>query len=130
MEAVRGHFRPEFVNRVDEWIVFDPLAKDQVTAIVKQQIERVKSRMKDRKIGLQVTDRAIETLSDAGYDPAFGARPVKRAVQSLLETAIAQAILRGDVSEDQIAVVDVTADADAAKPLFVTAINGKVSKTA
>ena len=75
-------------------------------------------------------DRAIETLSDAGYDPAFGARPVKRAVQSLLETAIAQAILRGDVSEDQIAVVDVTADADAAKPLFVTAINGKVSKTA
>jgi ATP-dependent Clp protease ATP-binding subunit ClpB len=130
MEAVRGHFRPEFVNRVDEWIVFDPLAKDQVTAIVKQQIERVKSRMKDRKIGLQVTDRAIETLSDAGYDPAFGARPVKRAVQSLLETAIAQAILRGDVSEDQIAVVDVTDDADAAKPLFVTAINGKVSKTA
>jgi len=125
MEAVRGHFRPEFVNRVDEWIVFDPLAKDQVTAIVRQQIERVKARMKDRKIGLRVTDRAIETLSDAGYDPAFGARPVKRAVQSLLETAVAQAILRGDVTEDQIAIVDVSPDADAAKPLFVTAINAK-----
>lgn len=110
MEAVRGHFRPEFINRVDEWIVFDPLAKDQVTAIVEQQIMRVADRLKDRKIGLEVSTAAVTLLSDAGFDPAFGARPVKRAVQSLLETAIAQAILRGDVMDDQIAVVDVSAD--------------------
>ncbi|CEF98161.1 Clp, N-terminal [Ostreococcus tauri] len=110
MEAVRGHFRPEFINRVDEWIVFDPLAKDQVTAIVEQQIMRVADRLKDRKIGLEVSTAAVTLLSDAGFDPAFGARPVKRAVQSLLETAIAQAILRGDVIDDQIAVVDVSAD--------------------
>ena len=110
MEAVRGHFRPEFINRVDEWIVFDPLAKDQVTAIVEQQIKRVGERLADRKIRLRTSAAAVALLSDTGYDPAFGARPVKRAVQSLLETAVAQAILRGDVNEDQTAVVDVSAD--------------------
>jgi ATP-dependent Clp protease ATP-binding subunit ClpB len=119
MEAVRGHFRPEFINRVDEWIVFDPLAKDQVTAIVEQQIKRVGERLADRKIRLRVSPAAVALLSDTGYDPAFGARPVKRAVQSLLETAIAQAILRGDVNEDQTAVVDVSAD-----------VPGKLSVTA
>ena len=119
MDAVRGHFRPEFINRVDEWIVFDPLAKDQVTAIVRQQVERVTSRLADRKIGLRVSDDAVALLSDTGYDPAFGARPVKRAVQSLLETAVAQAILRGDVNEDQTAVVDV--DPSSTGKLIVTA---------
>jgi ATP-dependent Clp protease ATP-binding subunit ClpB len=119
MDAVRGHFRPEFINRVDEWIVFDPLAKDQVTAIVRQQVERVTSRLADRKIGLRVSDEAVALLSDTGYDPAFGARPVKRAVQSLLETAVAQAILRGDVNEDQTAVVDV--DPSSTGKLVVTA---------
>ena len=110
MDAVRGHFRPEFINRVDEWIVFDPLAKAQVTAIVEQQITRVASRLRDRKIDLRVSPAAVALLSDVGYDPAFGARPVKRAVQSLLETSVAQAILRGDVIEDQTAVVDVSKD--------------------
>lgn len=122
MDAVRDHFRPEFINRVDEWIVFDPLAKDQVSAIVRQQIERVAKRLTDRKIGLEVSERAVQLLSDTGYDPAFGARPVKRAVQSLLETTVAQAILRGDVAEDQIACVDVADAADeSAKPLIITA---------
>jgi ATP-dependent Clp protease ATP-binding subunit ClpB len=119
MEAVRGHFRPEFINRVDEWIVFDPLAKNQVTAIVEQQIKRVGERLADRKIRLRVSPAAVTLLSDTGYDPAFGARPVKRAVQSLLETAVAQAILRGDVNEEQTAVVDVSAD-----------VPGKLSVTA
>ena len=101
---------------------FDPLAKDQVSAIVRQQIERVAKRLTDRKIGLEVSERAVQLLSDTGYDPAFGARPVKRAVQSLLETTVAQAILRGDVAEDQIACVDVADAADeSAKPLIITA---------
>ena len=88
MEAVRGHFRPEFVNRVDEYIVFDPLDFNQVRKIVQQQVERVRSRLKDRKIGLRVDESAIQMLCEAGYDPSFGARPVKRAVQHLLETSI------------------------------------------
>ena len=105
MEAVRGHFRPEFVNRVDEYIVFDPLDFNQVRKIVEQQVERVRSRLKDRKIGLRVDESAIQMLCEAGYDPSFGARPVKRAVQHLLETSLAQAILRGDVAENEQAVV-------------------------
>ena len=109
MDAVRAHFRPEFVNRVDEYIVFDPLDFGQVRKIVAQQVERVRARMADRKIGLHVGDDATQLLCEAGYDPAFGARPVKRAVQHLLETALAQAILRGDVGEDETAVVGVDA---------------------
>lgn len=107
---MRGHFRPEFVNRVDEYIVFDPLDFSQVRKIVVQQIERVRQRMADRKIGLAVTEEAVAMLCEAGYDPAFGARPVKRAVQHLLETALAQAILRGDVEEEDTAVVSVAHD--------------------
>jgi ATP-dependent Clp protease ATP-binding subunit ClpB len=107
MDAVRGHFRPEFVNRVDEYIVFDPLDFSQVQKIVAQQIKRVEGRLADRKIGLRVADDATRLLCEAGYDPAFGARPVKRAVQHLLETSLAQAVLRGDVAEEQTAVVNV-----------------------
>ena len=105
MEAVRGHFRPEFVNRVDEYIVFDPLDFSQVRKIVEQQVERVRGRLRDRKIGLRVDESALQMLCEAGYDPSFGARPVKRAVQHLLETSLAQAILRGEVAENEQAVV-------------------------
>ena len=116
MNAVRGHFRPEFVNRVDEYIVFDPLSFSQVEKIVTQQINRVRERMADKKIGLEVRPEAVALLCEAGYDPAFGARPIKRAVQHLLETALAQAILRGDVTEMETAVVTVGGE----KKLIVT----------
>ena len=125
MDAVRAHFRPEFVNRVDEYIVFDPLEFGQVRKIVAQQVERVRARMADRKIGLHVGDDATQLLCEAGYDPAFGARPVKRAVQHLLETALAQAILRGDVGEDETAVVGVDAN-EGNKRLFVTKVPASV----
>ena len=125
MNAVRGHVRPEFVNRVDEYIVFDPLDFSQVRKIVAQQVERVRARLADRKIGLHVADDATHLLCEAGYDPAMGARPVKRAVQHLLETALAQAILRGDVAEDETAVVGVDGEGDSRR-LFVTKIDGMV----
>ena len=99
--------------------MFDPLDFGQVRKIVAQQVERVRARMADRKIGLHVGDDATQLLCEAGYDPAFGARPVKRAVQHLLETALAQAILRGDVGEDETAVVGVDAN-EGNKRLFVT----------
>ena len=125
MDAVRAHFRPEFVNRVDEYIVFDPLDFSQVRKIVSQQVERVRARMADRKIGLHVGEDATQLLCEAGYDPAFGARPVKRAVQHLLETALAQAILRGDVAEDETAVVGVDGEGEGRR-LFVTKIPAAV----
>ena len=125
MDAVRAHFRPEFVNRVDEYIVFDPLDFSQVRKIVSQQVERVRLRMADRKIGLHVGEDATQLLCEAGYDPAFGARPVKRAVQHLLETALAQAILRGDVAEDETAVVGVDGEGEGRR-LFVTKIPAAV----
>ena len=81
-----------------------------VLAIVMQQVERVRRRLADKKIGLRLTPAASSFLCDAGFDPAFGARPVKRAVQHHLETAVAQSILKGDVSEEEIAVVDVEAN--------------------
>jgi len=105
MDAVRGHFRPEFINRVDEWIVFDPLLRSQIEAIVLQQIERVRSRLKDRRIAIEIEDSALQALCVIGYQPAFGARPIKRAVQQYLETSVAKAILRGEVAEEDIAVV-------------------------
>ena len=124
MNAVRA-LPTEFVNRVDEYIVFDPLDFSQVRKIVAQQVERVRARLADRKIGLHVADDATHLLCEAGYDPAMGARPVKRAVQHLLETALAQAILRGDVAEDETAVVGVDGEGDSRR-LFVTKIDGMV----
>ena len=105
MEAVRGHFRPEFINRVDEWIVFDPLLRSQVESIVLQQIERVRMRLKDRRIAVEIEESALQALCVIGYQPAFGARPIKRAVQQYLETTIAKAILRGDIAEEDVAVI-------------------------
>ena len=87
---VRAHFRPEFVNRVDEYIVFEPLRKQQIERIVRLQIDRVASRLAGRKMSLKLTDGAIEHLADVGYDPVYGARPVKRAIQHGLETLLAQ----------------------------------------
>ena len=108
---VRGHFRPEFVNRVDEYIVFEPLRKQQIERIVRLQIDRVASRLAGRKMGLKLTDGAVEHLADVGYDPVYGARPVKRAIQHGLETLLAQAILRGDFNEEDTIYVDVATDA-------------------
>eukprot|EP00798_Chlamydomonas_sp_ICE-L_P013397 gene13397-19248_t len=103
MMGVRGHFRPEFINRIDEFIVFDPLRLDQIKSIVKLQTLRVAERLADKKMALELDDGALDYLAKAGYDPLYGARPVKRAVQRLLETALAKAILRGDfVDEDTI----------------------------
>ncbi len=124
MDAVRQHFRPEFVNRVDEYIVFDPLDFSQVRKIVAQQVERVRARLVERKIGLYVGEDAVQLLCEAGYDPAMGARPVKRAVQHLLETALAQAILRGDVAEDETAVVGVAGEGEG-RNIFVTKTAGQ-----
>ncbi|GAB4821827.1 hypothetical protein N2152v2_008873 [Parachlorella kessleri] len=105
-QQVRMHFRPEFINRIDEFIIFQGLKKDQIRSIVRLQAARVEKRLAERKIALELRESAVDYLGDRGYDPAFGARPVKRVVQQELETAIAKAILRGDIGEDDTVVVE------------------------
>lgn len=105
MEAVKKHFRPEFVNRMDEFIVFNPLTKAQLRDIVSIQLQRVNKRLKERELSFNVTDPALDHLVDMGYDPAYGARPMKRVITATLETPMAKEILKGNyVSGDTIMV--------------------------
>ncbi|PNW86539.1 hypothetical protein CHLRE_02g090850v5 [Chlamydomonas reinhardtii] len=106
MASVRSHFRPEFINRIDEFIIFDPLSQDQIAHIVRLQAKRVAERLADKKIGLDLTESAVRHLAAIGFDPVYGARPVKRAVQQELETSIAKAMLRGEFVEDDTIVVE------------------------
>ena len=96
MEIVGGHFRPEFINRVDETVVFHPLGKEQIRAIARIQLEQLRKRLADRDISLEVADSALDKLGQAGFDPVYGARPLKRAIQQQLENVLAQKILAGD----------------------------------
>jgi ATP-dependent Clp protease ATP-binding subunit ClpB len=107
MEAMRANFRPEFLNRVDEVIIFHSLLKEQLREIVKLQVQRLQNRLSDRKMSLKLTDAALDFLVEVGYDPVFGARPLKRAIQRELETAIAKAILRGEFTDGDTIFVDV-----------------------
>ena len=103
MEAMRGQFRPEFLNRVDELIIFHSLRQEQLKSIVKLQIQRLEQRLDDRKMSLTLSEPALDWVAQVGYDPVYGARPLKRAIQKELETPIAKGILRGDfVNGDRI----------------------------
>jgi ATP-dependent Clp protease ATP-binding subunit ClpB len=96
MEVLRNNFRPEFLNRVDETIIFHGLQKSQLRSIIQIQVQHLAHRLADQKLSLTITEPALDFLAEVGYDPVYGARPIKRAVQRYLETAIAKAILRGD----------------------------------
>uniref|UniRef100_P53533-2 Isoform ClpB' of Chaperone protein ClpB 1 n=1 Tax=Synechococcus elongatus (strain ATCC 33912 / PCC 7942 / FACHB-805) TaxID=1140 RepID=P53533-2 len=98
-EALRANFRPEFLNRVDETIIFHSLRKDQLQQIVRIQLHRLEERLSDRKLSLSMSPEAIDFLVEIGFDPVYGARPLKRVIQRELETAIAKAILRGQFSD-------------------------------
>lgn len=98
-EALRGHFRPEFLNRLDEKIIFHSLRGDELRRIVELQVDRLRQRLEQRHLSLQLNGEALDWLASAGYDPVYGARPLKRAIQRELETPIAKAILAGTVSE-------------------------------
>lgn len=107
MEAMRNSFRPEFLNRIDELIIFHSLQKDQLREIVQLQVERLRQRLGDRKMSLKLSDAALDFLAEVGYDPVFGARPLKRAIQRELETPIAKAILRGEFNDGDTIFVDI-----------------------
>ncbi|KAG4958701.1 hypothetical protein AAZX31_13G044100 [Glycine max] len=106
MDAARSIFRPEFMNRVDEYIVFQPLDRNQISSIVRLQLERVQKRIADRKMKIQVTEAAIQLLGSLGYDPNYGARPVKRVIQQNVENELAKGILRGEFKEEDTILVD------------------------
>lgn len=107
MEALRGNFRPEFLNRVDEMIIFHGLRKSQLREIVKLQVVRLEQRLADRKMAVKLAEAALDFLAEVGYDPVYGARPLKRAIQRELETQIAKSILRGEFGEGDTIFVDV-----------------------
>ncbi|MFW6358113.1 MAG: ATP-dependent chaperone ClpB [Chroococcales cyanobacterium] len=107
MDSMRNHFRPEFLNRIDEIIIFHGLRKEQLREIVKLQVERLEERLQEQKLSLKLSDDALDFLAEMGYDPVYGARPLKRAVQRYLETAIAKSILRGEFKEGDTIFADI-----------------------
>jgi len=110
MDSVSSHFRPEFVNRIDEIVVFHPLKKEQVHAIASIQVQYLRERLILRDMDLVLADAALEKLAEAGFDPVYGARPLKRAIQRAIENPLAQAILRGEFSSGDIVKVDIKED--------------------
>jgi ATP-dependent Clp protease ATP-binding subunit ClpB len=107
MDAVRAHFRPEFLNRLDETIVFDRLSRENMDGIVDIQLARLQKRLAGRKIALDLEPSARKWLADEGYDPVFGARPLKRVVQRALQDPLAEMLLAGEVTDGQRVPVSV-----------------------
>jgi ATP-dependent Clp protease ATP-binding subunit ClpB len=107
MEVVGQHFRPEFINRVDDMVVFHPLEPDQIREIAVIQLGNLRQRLESHGFGLMVSDAALDLLADAGFDPVYGARPLKRAIQHQIENPLAQRILAGDFASGDTIQVDV-----------------------
>ena len=95
MDAVGSHFRPEFINRIDEVVIFEPLAREQIAGIAQIQLQRLRQRLSERELSLELSDEAMDKLIAVGYDPVYGARPLKRAIQRWIENPLAQLILAG-----------------------------------
>jgi ATP-dependent Clp protease ATP-binding subunit ClpB len=107
MAAVREHFRPEFLNRLDETLIFNRLSREHLRRIVDVQLERVRARFAQRDLTLELTDGAKDWLADRGFDPVYGARPLKRVLRKELEDRVALALLDGSVTEGATVKVDV-----------------------
>ncbi len=103
---MQDHFRPEFLNRIDEIVVFEPLSREHLGEIAELQLERLRARLAERKLSLELTDAAKEVLAEAGWDPTYGARPLKRALQRLVENPLAARLLAGEFAEGDVIRVD------------------------
>ena len=110
MEVVGNHFRPEFINRIDESVVFHSLGQSEIEAIAKIQLKTLSARLAQKEIEIEFSDKALAHISSAGFDPVYGARPLKRAIQQLVENPLAEKILAGKFASGQIIKVDVDAD--------------------
>ncbi len=125
MEAMRGTFRPEFLNRIDEMIIFHGLSKRELRQIVLLQVKRLEKRLADRKMSLKLSESAIDFLAEIGYDPVYGARPLKRGIQRELETQMAKGILRGDFADGDTIFVDIENERLAFKRLPAQLVTAK-----
>ena len=106
MEELKNYFRPEFVNRVDDVVVFHGLDQAQIRQIAKIQLKRLESRLTKMDLNLQVSSEALDLLSEVGFDPVYGARPLKRAIQQYIENPLAKAILAGSYLPEQTILVE------------------------
>ena len=106
MDVVGEHFRPEFINRIDDIVVFHPLGREHIRAIAQLQVNRVVKRLLEHDVMLSVTEEGLDKLGEIGYDPVFGARPLKRAIQNHLENPLAKAFLRGDFKAGDSVIID------------------------
>ena len=110
LDELRQSLRPEFLNRIDEIVVFHKLSEEQLKEIVEIQLDRVRTRLRDRRISLEITDAAKTHLVRVGYEPAYGARPLKRAIQREVETPLGRKILAGEVRDGDIVRIDTDPD--------------------
>jgi ATP-dependent Clp protease ATP-binding subunit ClpB len=110
MDAIGQHFRPEFINRIDEVVVFEPLGKEQIAGIADIQLNRLRQRLAERDLNLELSGEAVEKLIAVGYDPVYGARPLKRAIQRWIENPLAQRILAGDFEPGAVIKAGVEGD--------------------
>lgn len=110
MTAVNAHFRPEFVNRIDEIVVFHPLGQQDMAGIANIQLQRLQSRLAERELSLVLTDDAMNALVEIGYDPIFGARPLKRAIQQEIENPLSKKLLAGEFVAGDSIIVEVGQD--------------------
>jgi len=106
MNVVGQHFRPEFINRVDDIVVFHPLGKEEIKSIAKIQLASLRARLAEKGFGLALSGAAMEKLAEAGFDPVFGARPLKRAIQTQIENPLAQKLLAGDILPETTIRID------------------------
>ena len=106
MEELKRSFRPEFLNRVDEIVMFTPLTRDQIFEIIKQAIKELENRLEAREITIEATESALQKILDESYNVQYGARPVKRYIQSTLETKLSRMIISGEVGEKDKLTVD------------------------
>ena len=109
-EALKASFRPEFLNRIDDIVMFKPLTRDNMKAIIDLELASINSRLKERNITLEITDACEDFIIESAYDPAYGARPIKRFMNQNLESALAKAIIKGDILENTKVVIDVEND--------------------
>merc|ERR1711974_305455 len=118
-EAMSAVFRPEFLNRIDETIIFRPLGKAELRQIAGLQLNRVKERLQERNMELEITDAALDVVAERGYDPAFGARPIKRSIIANVETPIAQRGLSGEFADGD----DIRIDRDSSGELTYSKVS-------
>ena len=107
---LKTQFRPEFLNRIDDTVIFTPLTRDQVRSIVDLLLERLRGRLKEKQLSLTLTPAAFDRLMEIGYDPVYGARPMKRVLQSKIETLVARKLIQGDILPGQTIEIDAGSD--------------------